>query len=319
MPTRGDARASRARSRSRGSSTAPRSGARAIASALAKTPLRSTETAATPSCCQGLTDPDGLEATAHQDGDVPGPQGLILATLPRLRSQPGQPGTPLADELGDLLGDGGVCQVAGVVLGQALFIALAVPFDRQGPEGQGGLGCRLPLRHPASRGTSPSLGVVPLRHPASRGTSPSLGVVAPQTLMWLVRGLDGREGDGLTVDEGVLRPSLEDPVDRADDLRCRAPVGAQGIEGLGLQIGLGLHISEDVAAAEAVDGLLGVADHDQADLGLPDIEAAEDAVLDRVGVLELVDHGCRETAADGLGQGHGAATQVRIEGLVQLG
>ena len=36
---------------------------------------------------------------------------------------------------------------------------------------------RVPLRHPASRGTSPSLGVVPLRHPASRGTSPSLGVV----------------------------------------------------------------------------------------------------------------------------------------------
>ena len=57
----------------------------------------------------------------------------------------------------------------------------------------------------------------------------------------------------------------------------------------------GAEVGDDVAAAERVDGLLRVADQHQR--GLADEGALDDLPLDRVGVLELVDHHDRPAPA----------------------
>src|SRR5690606_11929946 len=62
------------------------------------------------------------------------------------------------------------------------------------------------------------------------------------------------------IDEG-RRTLHEHGVDRVDQRGHGTPVGVQGIELLS-GIPPGGCIREDVAAAETVDGLLGVADHD---------------------------------------------------------
>ena len=62
----------------------------------------------------------------------------------------------------------------------------------------------------------------------------------------------------------------------------------------------------DVGTAEGVDRLLGVADHEQAGfprlglvgIGGDPVDALEDPVLHRVGILELVDQRHRELLAD---------------------
>ena len=64
-----------------------------------------------------------------------------------------------------------------------------------------------------------------------------------------------------------------------------APVGAERSDLIRLPDRV--QVAVDVGAAERVDGLLRVADHDQR--GVPVEGAADDLPLDRVGVLELVD------------------------------
>ena len=84
----------------------------------------------------------------------------------------------------------------------------------------------------------------------------------------------------------------------------RAEVAAQGVQPAGGG-GAGGEVGVDVGAAEGVDGLLGVADEHQRSrrvVGLDPVDGVEDAVLDRVGVLELVDQRYRKLGADHLGQ-----------------
>lgn len=121
------------------------------------------------------------------------------------------------------------------------------------------------------------------------------------TVWWLLRwgwcgggeGLVGGLGGFLGLDQGA-----EDGVDPAQDRRHRAEVGGQG-NGLAEQV-LGGEVRRDVRATEAVDGLLRVADHEQAPFGDLDVapvlglglgaagDADRELDLDRVGVLELV-------------------------------
>ena len=61
----------------------------------------------------------------------------------------------------------------------------------------------------------------------------------------------------------------------------------------------------DVGTAEAVDRLLGIADQHQCGLGVvvaDPIDRIEDPVLQRVGVLEFIDHRHRELRADQAGE-----------------
>ena len=77
----------------------------------------------------------------------------------------------------------------------------------------------------------------------------------------------------------------------------------------------GGRVGLDVAPAEGVDGLLGVADEKDGDARIPVKEgAAEDFVLDRIGVLELVDeHGAVLLAQRGdQGRGGGAVRPQRL-------
>jgi hypothetical protein len=77
-----------------------------------------------------------------------------------------------------------------------------------------------------------------------------------------------------------------------DERAVAAPVGAEGL--LVARRLRGLQIGDDVAAAERIDGLLGVADQNQR--GALGERAVDDLPLHRVGVLELVDHHDRPTA-----------------------
>ena len=60
----------------------------------------------------------------------------------------------------------------------------------------------------------------------------------------------------------------------------------------------GADIGEDVRAAEGIDGLLRVADHEQARVRLLAEQGLEDRVLQGVGVLEFVHQSHPEAAAD---------------------
>ncbi len=81
---------------------------------------------------------------------------------------------------------------------------------------------------------------------------------------------------------------VEQLVERGDQLGRRAVVGRQ-VEGFAIGLLLGRHVSGQVRAAESVDRLLGVTDEAQRGITALGIDAVEDGVLDRVGVLELVD------------------------------
>jgi len=70
----------------------------------------------------------------------------------------------------------------------------------------------------------------------------------------------------------------------------------------------------DVGAAEAVDRLLRVADQQQAGVGPPGMRALENAPLQRIGVLELVDQRDRVLRGDGAGQPLAADA---VQGLVE--
>ena len=98
----------------------------------------------------------------------------------------------------------------------------------------------------------------------------------------------------------------------------RAVVGAQGVVAPGGVLG-GLQVAADIGTPEAVDGLLWITDQQQRRVDgavLEPVDAAEDAVLHRVGVLELVHQGHRELAAQPGCQG---LAPLPLEGLVEAG
>ena len=76
----------------------------------------------------------------------------------------------------------------------------------------------------------------------------------------------------------------------------------------------GFQVGKDVGAAERIDGLLGVTDHEPASAFLPFIECGKDPVLSRVGILEFVDQCHRELVADDLCQ---TLTVAAFQGIVQ--
>ena len=96
----------------------------------------------------------------------------------------------------------------------------------------------------------------------------------------------------------------EHAVDGLHHGRCGAEICAQrGVAALGLAPGG--QVGVDVRATERVDGLLGVADQHQRGgrvVALHAIDGVEDAHLQRVGVLKLVNQCHRELLADARGQ-----------------
>ena len=126
--------------------------------------------------------------------------------------------------------------------------------------------------------------------------------------------------------EGLAGPALlglqEDRVDRTDQRLRRAVVGAQRVVAPG---GGAAHrqVAVDVGAAEAVDRLLRVADHQQRGgrIVVGDaVEAVEQPVLQRRGVLELVDQRDRVLRQDALAQPRaGLARQRLLEPALQVG
>ena len=80
-----------------------------------------------------------------------------------------------------------------------------------------------------------------------------------------------------------------------------------------------LQVGVDVRAPEPVDSLLGIADHQQAGVGVAArhiVNAVENAVLHRVGVLEFVDQGHRKLAPD---SGCQLIATGTVQGFVQPG
>ncbi len=118
---------------------------------------------------------------------------------------------------------------------------------------------------------------------------------------------------------------IEQLVQRGDQLRRRAVIGRQ-VEGLAIRLLLGGHIGRQIRTAEGVDRLLGIADKTQRRLAGLCINAVEDGVLDRVGVLELVDQRQRigrtqrgrQVFADGALQGLIQPVEQIVEGQQPL-
>ncbi len=94
---------------------------------------------------------------------------------------------------------------------------------------------------------------------------------------------------------GLLRKPVaveEETIERFEQVRRRAPVGLQRKErgaGLAGHLIAGTDIGRQVGAAEREDRLLGIADDEQPGHARVQENAAKDAPLQRVGVLELVD------------------------------
>ncbi len=96
-----------------------------------------------------------------------------------------------------------------------------------------------------------------------------------------------------------LRVGAEQFVEGGDQTCRRALVAAQ--RGRGLHHLPGLQVGMQVGIAEAVDGLLGVADQEQRCIGAM-VDAAENRKLQRIGVLEFVNQRDRITGAQRIRQ-----------------
>ena len=101
--------------------------------------------------------------------------------------------------------------------------------------------------------------------------------------------------------EGVRPGHREQGLDGVEQALSRAEIGVQAI-GVVSGIGRGVQIGVDIAAAKAVDGLLGVADQDQTAVIAPGVDPLQDLVLQRIGVLELIDQGPGPGRMQGVGQ-----------------
>ncbi|CRZ81822.1 Uncharacterised protein [Vibrio cholerae] len=82
--------------------------------------------------------------------------------------------------------------------------------------------------------------------------------------------------------------------------RAGAPVRTQGV--VSAHLITRFDVSENIGATEGVNRLFRVADHQQATLRMVQIQPTENAVLQRVGILEFVDHRHRIKRADPLAQ-----------------
>ena len=138
------------------------------------------------------------------------------------------------------------------------------------------------------RGPGPGLGLGQRLVLRAAQEHPQRGGVAPPLLheggAWRIRGTRGRKGDAREP-EGV-RVGAEQGVERGHEPGDGALVLVQGVD---LPAALtGPEVGVDIGAAEAVDRLLGIADQEQRVATVP-VDAPEDGVLERVGVLELVD------------------------------
>ncbi|MDT4817388.1 hypothetical protein FQZ97_504630 [compost metagenome] len=228
----------------------------------------------------------GLAAAAHEDGDIRRAQRAPLAILAETGAIPLRQRQPAADG-------------AGAARGHFLAVVggadhLAVFF--QGPEGHG----------------RQRLAVDQQRFRAA------VGLHAMERHRVVARFIG--EAEGATP---VLLGEGEAAVRRGHHVQRRAVVGAQGVVAPGGG-GAGAQVGVDIGAAEGVDRLLGVADQEQAEVlrVLGDaVDTLEDAVLQRVGVLEFVDQRHRELLADalrqmlaaGAGQGAVEAQQQVVE------
>ena len=102
----------------------------------------------------------------------------------------------------------------------------------------------------------------------------------------------------------VLLGLLEDPIDRRDHRLAGAEVGIQILVPPG-GVTTGPKIGVNIRPAEGIDRLLGVADQQQRAVLIVfryPVDAIEDAVLQRVGILKFVDQRDRKLLTDNLGQ-----------------
>ena len=80
----------------------------------------------------------------------------------------------------------------------------------------------------------------------------------------------------------------------------------------------GFEVGEDIRAAEAVDGLLGIANQEQVILHSRE-HAREDVILQGVGVLKLVNEGCHVLPPqEGPQRGAAGARQAAVQARQQV-
>ena len=107
--------------------------------------------------------------------------------------------------------------------------------------------------------------------------------------------------DALFQEYRLLSGLGKDGVQGPDQARFGAPVGVQFV--LGVRGGGRFHVGADIRPAEAVNGLLRVADEEEPVALVPAEDPAEDLPLLGIGVLELIDQGGLVLLADRIGQG----------------
>ncbi len=120
------------------------------------------------------------------------------------------------------------------------------------------------------------------------------------------RGFEGY----LFEDKGLL--DGKQPVHGLHQPGLAPPVSFQGVPGILPNLPGGVQIREDVRAPEAVDGLFRIADKEERRTGK---YRAEDLVLNRIGILELVDQGCTVSLREVFLQGRAV---VRGEAVTHL-
>jgi len=109
---------------------------------------------------------------------------------------------------------------------------------------------------------------------------------------------------------------VEETVEAVEQLRRRAPVRVEREAPLFANIAGGLEIGEDVRPAKAVDRLLGIADEEKWRIRVG-VDAPEDVVLHRIGVLKLVDQ--RRLVAISQCPGQRVSLRAIGESVVKIG
>ena len=123
-------------------------------------------------------------------------------------------------------------------------------------------------------------------------------------------GLHRLEGDGVVHHEHIAEGTLAIGEQMVDGIHHGAGGAEVPVQGVVLAFGgaARFQVGEHVGAAEGINGLFGIADHEPAGaffLGIARlffIERGENTVLGRVGVLEFVDQRHRELIPNHLGQ-----------------
>ncbi len=105
--------------------------------------------------------------------------------------------------------------------------------------------------------------------------------------------------------------SAENSVDRLNQIRRGAIVTGQGVALQG--IAPGQQVGEQIRAAKAVDGLLGIADHKE-QLLLAGEQTAEDLILQWIGVLKFIHQRGAVLGLNRLCQGRSAIAVERLVG-----